>query len=643
MSEYIRVKGKITEKTGGTSRVYAKGGIEHNSNGFIDYFAENYTYGEPEKYVPKQPEDSVNVFVGMFFDGTGNNRFNSDNVYYSKIKNNTDRINPKDIPANKETEITIEDKDKKSKKTKVKITDRDSYWNPYSNIAKLFDLYKTIKTKDYKDDEHPEYGKHVIIKQYVEGIGTKQGKPDDILGSGLARDTWGVISRVHEGIEKVVQDQFSAVPKDKKINKIVIDVFGFSRGAAAARHFCNEVMNEATYKNEMINDPYDKYPLPSGKKIIDKQAGGKLGFELNAKGHLPVGETYKIEIRFLGLFDTVISDMVVKENMGYKLSLGSPLIPFLSLAPLAQEALPDIKTNIGSLKIGKVFHIKASTEWRKNFAFTPSEQGYTLGMIGSHSDIGGGYAELAYYEPVLSYFDVPLGNKEVFSQMQKFKQFYTDRFICTNEELQFVNTYDHVTETSISANSMGTGVSSRELKVTNDFPDEGKTISKNPMYQVYQTKKSDHYVLKDSRYISNKYSLVPMQLMLEKAIENDVPFFKSYDQASPKPPYKFEYEIPETESFDILRKYLEIMRAASKEENKDKNSTYEIDYEIYKHIHHNYVHLSAHYGGLENDFLTVQTGDHHFLSDYVFINEPVEPIIKDEKVIYKREIYAPKS
>jgi hypothetical protein len=646
MSEYIRVKGNIIEKTGGTSRVYAKGGIEHNSNGFIDYFAENHTYGEPEKYVPKQPENSVNVYVGMFFDGTGNNRFNSDSMYYSKIKSNTDRIDPKDIPANKETEITIEDKDKKSKKIKVKITDRDSYWNPYSNIAKLFDLYKEIKTKDYKDDEHPEYGKHVILKQYVEGIGTKQGKPDDFLGSGLARDTWGVISRVHEGIEKVVQNQFSAILKDKKINKIVIDVFGFSRGAAAARHFCNEVMKEATYRNEMINDPYDKYPLPSGKKIIDKHAGGQLGFELSAKGHLPVGETYKIEIRFLGIFDTVISDIVVKENMGYKLGLGAPLIPYLSLAPLAQEALPEIKTNIGSIKIGKVFHIKASTEWRKNFAFTPSEQGYTLGMIGSHSDIGGGYAELTQYEPVLSYFDVPLGNKEVLSQMQKFKQFYTDQFICTNEELQFVNTYDHVTETSISLNSIGTGISSREIKAPNDFPDVGKTISKNPMYQVYQTKNSDHYVLKDARYISNKYSLVPMQLMLEKAIENDVPFFKGYDEArnAGKPvKNEFEHQIPENRDFDKLRQYLEIMRAASKEENKDKNSTYEIDYEIYKHIHNKYVHLSAHYGGFENDFLTVQTGDHHFLSDYVFINEPVEPIIKEDKVIYKREIYVPKS
>jgi len=48
MSEYIRVKGNIIEKTGGVSRVYAKEGIEHNSNGKIEYFAESYSYGDPQ-------------------------------------------------------------------------------------------------------------------------------------------------------------------------------------------------------------------------------------------------------------------------------------------------------------------------------------------------------------------------------------------------------------------------------------------------------------------------------------------------------------------------------------------------------------------------------------------------------------------
>ena len=35
-------------------------------------------------------------------------------------------------------------------------------------------------------------------------------------------------------------------------------------------------------------------------------------------GLKPYEETYNnIEIRFLGLFDTVVSDLVVKENLGY--------------------------------------------------------------------------------------------------------------------------------------------------------------------------------------------------------------------------------------------------------------------------------------------------------------------------------------
>ncbi|MCV2485216.1 hypothetical protein OD917_09795 [Flavobacterium sp. SH_e] len=76
MSEYIRVKGNIVEKTGGVSRVYAKGGIEHNSNGFIDYFAENYTYGEPEKYVSVFPK--ILYVNGHFYneDGTFEGKVN---------------------------------------------------------------------------------------------------------------------------------------------------------------------------------------------------------------------------------------------------------------------------------------------------------------------------------------------------------------------------------------------------------------------------------------------------------------------------------------------------------------------------------------------------------------------------------------
>lgn len=77
MSEYIRVKGNIIEKTGGVSRVYAKGGIEHNSNGKIEYFAESYSYGEPEK--PQLSRFLPNIlYVNGYF-------YNKDGTFEGKI------------------------------------------------------------------------------------------------------------------------------------------------------------------------------------------------------------------------------------------------------------------------------------------------------------------------------------------------------------------------------------------------------------------------------------------------------------------------------------------------------------------------------------------------------------------------------
>ncbi|MET3033642.1 hypothetical protein [Flavobacterium johnsoniae] len=47
MSRTRIVKGKITEITGGTSRIFAKS-IKINSGRSINYYAKNYTYGEPQ-------------------------------------------------------------------------------------------------------------------------------------------------------------------------------------------------------------------------------------------------------------------------------------------------------------------------------------------------------------------------------------------------------------------------------------------------------------------------------------------------------------------------------------------------------------------------------------------------------------------
>lgn len=642
MSRNRIVKGKYDKITGKDHNLFSQGNTNLNALQKNNFKGDTKTVlGTKQKNPPVyQPEESINIYVGMFFDGTGNNRFNSDKTYYSKISSSELYYKNDTIPQ--EYFEVLKDKnnkpikDKNGKEIKIKISDRDSYWNPYSNVAKLFDLYKERKNLG-ADAENPDNGNHVILKQYIEGIGTKKDKSDDILGSSVGRGEYGIIARVEEGIKNMVQNQLvqNQIPKDKKINKIVFDVFGFSRGAAAARHFCNEVKKAAKYENEMKNDPYDKFPLPTGKKKLYQHAGGLLGMELKNNNYKPAGETYVVEIRFLGLFDTVISDIIIKENLGLKAStLLFPISKILSLTALiGQSSLQDIKTNISGLGIQKVFHITAANEWRKNFALTPTEDGYTLGMLGAHSDIGGGYAHLDQYTAVLDYFDVKVGDTKKMEEKSKVRQFYINRYICNEKDIVFRNTYDHVKETSISSGSMGLGTS-REIKAHKDTPDEERITSSSTYNITYQTKESDHYILEDSRYISNKYSLIPMYLMLQKAIDNKVPFYDDYNSA-PDVARKFEFEIPNTDKYKVLLEYKDLLLNVIKDEESGK---YELSNEMYKHIASNYIHLSANYGGLPA--MGLETGDHHILESVGFVNQPVEmQLDKDGNLTYSREKY----
>jgi len=609
MSRTRIVKGKITERVKGDISIYSASNIiETSLQSIVETGKEKgISFGQPSKPPEYQPENTIILYIGMFFDGTGNNRFNSESLYYTKVKGNNDRIKSSEIPTQLSFTLTPE-KIKEKDISKINISNRDSYWNPYSNIVKLHDLYKEKSETDLRTKKNK-----YTLKQYVEGIGTEKYKEDSVGGSSVGRGDTGIIAKVERGIKDLVKEKIAPLPKDKKIYKIVFDVFGFSRGAAAARHFCNEVKKPAYYVTRTKRDPYDKYDrnarILTDEKDLVKHAGGILGAELNKIGLKPYEETYNnIEIRFLGLFDTVVSDLVVKENIGYKLT------PFFNGIPIiAQEYLEDIKTNISGLGIKKVFQIRANDEWRANFAYTPTEDGYTLYMLGAHSDIGGGYAELDKYTSILGFFDATKGGDEIFKQQEKIQKYFIDNNYCKENEIWFEKIYEH----------------------TSGFYIESSPTETTPIYE----KISGHYILKTSRYISNKYSLVPMYVMLQKAIDHGVPFYKNYKEAADDDAdvkNSFEHEIPDTEEFKMLREYLKKMLDVSKDESKKSYSLSST--EMFKHIRNRYVHLSSHYAGL--DTLGHKDGDHHFSGDLLFINRPVK-YKKDEngKIFYEREIY----
>ena len=305
------------------------------------------------------------IRFGLFFDGTGNNRFTDEKktkVYLKRL--NADNYDPQQLQ---------------------KTT---SY---LSNVAKLFLLF----------DENNE---NSLYKEYIPGVGTPfsandEGKPNEgegsIFGSALGYGGnarlcyafWRLYSIIlnKEGLgngiiweqskrpEKIENDVDTfpeylnkhlreAIEKSRrekrktsKVSKIILYVFGFSRGAAEARSFVNRLSRL------------------SGSSAAQLKFGG-----------------IDVEVKFMGIFDTVASVGMVD----IKSFRGNGILPrwFGSLVDGHWSwASPENLVVPGNIRC---VHYIAGNEARACFPLTMTEhQGnHTLKLYpGAHSDVGGGY------------------------------------------------------------------------------------------------------------------------------------------------------------------------------------------------------------------------------------------------------------
>ncbi|MGL1254909.1 phospholipase effector Tle1 domain-containing protein [Vibrio parahaemolyticus] len=262
-----------------------------------------------------------------------------------------------------------------------------------TNVARLFEIYPL-------DDD--------TNKIYVAGVGTvdgawqnptliDEGKDEVDLAQafGVSPDNLGKTSTFMDTAYNLVADdtgafykwqnwtkQFYGIitelirqQKYQAITHIEFDVFGFSRGAALARHFVNAV----------------KDGLPDYNKPRDGEALGEVFPNLLAHqddissqpkhGYYP-DETRTCSVRFVGLFDTVGSFYLAGNNDEGNFELG-------------------LDTRCAE----RVFQISAHHEYRKNFPLTsllPSDgilpsNFYEEVFAGCHTDIGGGYPSKEQY------------------------------------------------------------------------------------------------------------------------------------------------------------------------------------------------------------------------------------------------------
>ena len=260
------------------------------------------------------PKVGIDVTVAIFFDGTGNNR----NNVAQRLMAQHNKAHPTQ-PVNQMDGVVWSG-------SYTSNYDEDSYNGGYSNVSILENTNRRRRLAQRQ------------ISVYIEGIGTENDAGDALLGSAIGTGSTGIPPRVLKGI-RLIGSQISKIlerRQDAYIEKITIDVFGFSRGAAAARYF--------------VSFLHDSKPL-----------------------HLRFGTPKaKVKIKFAGIFDTVSSFSAGSFNN----------VKTLRLA-MAQN-------------VEKVVHLTAGDEYRSNFSLTDITSsmgsGYELTLPGAHSDIGGGYA-----------------------------------------------------------------------------------------------------------------------------------------------------------------------------------------------------------------------------------------------------------
>ncbi len=283
-------------------------------------------------------DQAVTLRIGVFFDGTGNNATNS--AIGAQCR----------APA-----LGLGEQEALAMVQRCEahhLAPDSSYANDVSNIWRLYDLYRDDSGQALTPDT-----KNANLRVYVTGIGTTTGQPDTRFpGQAFGRGATGVLAKVDEGLTLLEKSlvRFKDENPEGALAKLELDLFGFSRGAAAARHFANQILLR------------EQGPL--GKLHRRRRLGPASGFDWRED----------VVINFIGLFDTVAA-------LGGWDDWGDP----------SDDVNGGIDLHLAPDAARWVVHLVARDEYRRNFALNQvSPPHREIVLPGAHSDLGGGYPPL---------------------------------------------------------------------------------------------------------------------------------------------------------------------------------------------------------------------------------------------------------
>lgn len=403
---------------------------------------------------PETSSRKVHLEVGIFTDGTMNNAANA--------RSFAEQLKEACLKPYENDEISREECE-----WRLSMLMGGSYANAVTNVAKLWDLYP----------ENELESEGIITYRrtaYAPGAGTKTGDNDVLYGAATGRGEAGVIQQVNHAFSQLalrVREDLQG----RAIDRLVLDLFGFSRGAAAARHAAHE---------------------------INLGKSGLLAKLFKKNGIL---WPEHVEIRFVGVFDSVAA--IVNPIAGDLFAHNDRNHPvMLYLEP-------------GS--VGRAVHLIAAHEHRKNFALNSlrnidgslPENFREITLPGVHSDIGGGYGDSQREEVLLS----PM------LQVPQTRMRWPEKTLqWDNLELQ---RQEVAAEGWLGPYNLPVQQSDRLQARPNDLNSEGRA-SLEIVTRSHEHPAPDgriELVLRMLRQVRGEFSRVPLRLMHRLAVEQDVP------------------------------------------------------------------------------------------------------------------------
>jgi len=469
----------------------------------------------------------LSLRIGVFFDGTGNNTENALNgqqeieEWLTQVCNDPTELE-ENLELCREGQLPVE----------------GSYANDKTNVEKLYALYLT---------QLDETSSQLAVGVYVEGIGTTEGESDNVMGSAFSLGDTSIKSRVEQVCDTLIKDRLALIQDFSEYDGVLsikFDVFGFSRGAAAARHFVNTI------------DTKDDHGLVKSLPTISG-FGFKIGYDWTKREDSRIG--------FVGIFDTV------------------------------ESAVQDTLLGLSDDCAERVVHLCAGDEYRKNFPLTRitsdiegrkiASQFTEVMLPGAHSDIGGGYRSRHTYSANADAAMIEGSRLRYFvcSEREITGKLHTD-----NRAYQDALKYAQLKLSEGWGDKIVTKVKG-DKSYDDDFAfgEIGLKVKYRFRRQGRSTRKFIHVDVMLKRMVEGELSRIPLHMMFEAGCHVGVPF-KEWKESNPDLKINLKDRSLPIELKDVDS---QLLKSACKSGVLDLRN--QIDNKKYKLIRRYYCHHSS--------------------------------------------------